>query len=92
MKVLVACETSGVVRQAFRSKGHDAFSNDILPSDDNSPYHILGDCTSVLDGDWDLLIAHRPCTRLCNSGGALARGTRTLGRSIRGGNFIQNTA
>lgn len=46
MKVLVACEFSGVVREAFRAKGHEAYSCDLLPSDDNSPYHIMGDVLS----------------------------------------------
>jgi hypothetical protein len=66
MKVLVACEFSGAVRDAFRANGHDAWSCDLLPSD--SPYHIQGDVLSVLDQGWDLMIAHPPCTFLCNSG------------------------
>lgn len=66
MKVLVACEFSGRVREAFRARGHDAWSCDILPSEDRSLYHIPG---SVLDHDiahqqWDLLIAHPDCTFL----------------------------
>jgi hypothetical protein len=70
MRVLVACETSGVVREAFRAKGHEAWSCDILPSDDNSRYHIQGDVLKVLSHPptWDLMIAHPPCTYLCNSG------------------------
>ena len=59
---------SGKVREAFRKKGHDAYSIDLVPSLDSSPYHLLGDCRSVLDQGWDLLIAHPPCTYLCNSG------------------------
>lgn len=66
MKVLVACEVSGVVRDAFRAKGHDAFSCDILPS--LSPYHLFMDVRSVLFYDWDLIIAHPPCTALCVTG------------------------
>jgi hypothetical protein len=67
MRVLVACEFSGVVRDAFLAKGHDAWSCDILPSDAAGP-HIQGDVTAVLDRGWDLLIAHPPCTYLSNSG------------------------
>jgi len=68
MKVLVACEFSGVVREAFRRCGHNAWSCDLLPADDGSEYHIHGNAREVLDGQWDLLIAHPPCTRLANSG------------------------
>ncbi len=69
MKVLIACETSGVVRDAFRLRGHDAWSCDIFPSDDFSQFHIKDDVRNILAGtSWDLLIAHPPCTRLCNSG------------------------
>jgi hypothetical protein len=68
MRVLVACEFSGTVRNAFLERGHDAWSCDLLPSEDNSDRHIIGDAVSLLGQDWDLLIAHPPCTRLCNSG------------------------
>ena len=68
MKVLIACEYSGRVREAFRAKGHDAWSCDLLDSEDGSQYHIKGDCLSLLGDGWDLLIAHPPCTRLANSG------------------------
>lgn len=68
MRVLVACEYSGRVRQAFRNKGHDAYSCDIIESEDNSPYHIVGDVTQILDDGWDLMIAHPPCTYLTNAG------------------------
>lgn len=69
MRVLVACEFSGIVRRAFASRGHDAWSCDLLPSEDRSNKHIVGDARDLLDDDWDLLIvAHPPCTRLCNSG------------------------
>lgn len=68
MKVLIACEYSGRVREAFRAKGHDAWSCDLLDSEDESKYHIKGDCLSLLGDGWDLLIAHPPCTRLANSG------------------------
>ncbi|MFN7883284.1 MAG: hypothetical protein ACK5PF_09760 [bacterium] len=68
MRVLVACEFSGRVRQAFRDFGHDAWSCDLLPSDDGSVYHVQGDVRAMLREPWDLVIAHPPCTRLCNSG------------------------
>jgi hypothetical protein len=68
MKVLVACEFSGKVREAFRKLGHDAWSCDFLPADDNSPYHIQGDVLDHLADGWDLMIAHPPCTYLTNAG------------------------
>jgi hypothetical protein len=68
MRVLVACERSGVVREAFRKRGHDAWSCDIVPADDGSEFHITGDVLEHLDDGWDLLIAHPPCTFLCSSG------------------------
>jgi hypothetical protein len=79
MRVLIACEFSGVVREAFRRRGHDAWSADLLPATDGSKFHFEGDATDLLGGGivctthsnpfhWDLLIAHPPCTRLCNSG------------------------
>jgi len=68
MKVLVACEFSGIVRRAFAARGHDAWSCDLLPAEDDSPRHIQGDARAILGDGWDLLIAHPPCTRLANSG------------------------
>lgn len=68
MKILVACEYSGRVREAFRKLGHDAWSCDLLPSDDNSPYHLVGDVRGLLNDEWDLIIAHPPCTYLTNAG------------------------
>ena len=67
-RVLVACEYSGRVRQAFRDRGFDAWSCDLLPSEDESPYHIVGDCLSLLDQGWDLMVANPPCTYLAVSG------------------------
>tara|TARA_X000001316_G_C906595_1_gene23093 strand:+ start:82 stop:675 length:594 start_codon:yes stop_codon:yes gene_type:complete len=67
MKVLVACEYSGIVRDAFAAKGHDAWSCDILPTE--SPgNHIQDDILKHLDKNWDLMIAHPPCTHLAVSG------------------------
>ena len=69
MRVLVACETSGIVRRAFSAIGHDAWSCDLLPAEDGSNRHFLGDARDYLHLGWDLLmVAHPPCTRLCNSG------------------------
>lgn len=77
MRVLVACEFSGVVRRAFRERGHDAWSCDLLPAEDDSPHHLQGDVEELLYCDtpagttprvWDLMIAHPPCTHLAVSG------------------------
>ena len=68
MRVLVACEFSGIVRTAFRKLGHDAWSCDLLESEDKSTYHIIGDVSDLLGGGWDLMIAHPPCTHLAVSG------------------------
>ncbi|MCL2714603.1 MAG: hypothetical protein FWD68_08510 [Alphaproteobacteria bacterium] len=69
MRLLVACEFSGIVRRAFASRGHDAWSCDLLPAEDRSNKHIQDDVRNVLSDGWDMLIvAHPPCTRLTNSG------------------------
>ena len=68
MRVLVACEFSGTVRRAFAERGHDAWSCDLLPAEDRSNKHIVGDARDLLNDGWDLMVAHPPCTRLCNSG------------------------
>jgi len=67
MRVLVACEYSGVVRDAFTRAGHYAMSCDLLPTDAPGP-HYQGDVRDILDHDWDLMIAHPPCTHLAVSG------------------------
>ena len=67
MKVLVACEFSGIVRESFRARGHDAMSCDLLPSEQDGP-HYQGDVRDVLDDGWDMMIAHPPCTHLAVSG------------------------
>ena len=67
MRILIACEESGTVREAFAKLGHDAWSCDILPS--RIPgQHYQGDALDIIQEDWDMLIAHPPCTRLANSG------------------------
>lgn len=74
LRVLVACEYSGRVRNAFRALGHDAWSCDLLPSEDDSPHHWVGDVSEVIAEtkfgiwQWDIVIAHPPCTYLANSG------------------------
>ena len=68
MMVLVGCEFSGVVRRAFRALGHEAYSCDVLPAEDESPHHIRGDVINHLRDGWDLAIFHPPCTFLANSG------------------------
>lgn len=68
MRVLIACEFSQVVTKAFRELGHEAFSCDLLPTEGNPDWHIQGDVLPHLNDGWDLIIAHPPCTYLCNSG------------------------
>ncbi|MEM6372348.1 MAG: hypothetical protein AAF727_06165 [Pseudomonadota bacterium] len=69
MKVLVGCEISGIVRDAFLARGHDAWSCDLKPCEAVSNRHIVGDVLDVMQDEWDLLaVMHPPCTRLCNSG------------------------
>jgi len=79
MKVLVACEYSGVVRDAFIAKGHDAMSCDLLPTEKHGP-HYQGDIRDVLDYPWDLMIAHPPCTHLSVSGARHFEAKRMDGR------------
>ena len=80
MRVLVACEFSGIVRDAFSSKGHDAWSCDILPTESKGN-HIEGDVLGHLDKGWDIMIAHPPCTYLSNAG---ARWLFPLGKLNQG--------
>ena len=68
MKVLIACEFSGAVREAFRRRGHDAWSCDLMPAEDGSRNHFTGDVIGVIGQGWDLMIAHPPCTHLAVSG------------------------
>lgn len=70
MKILIACEHSGVLREAFRKQGYDAWSCDLLRADDFSKHHIQGDVLQVLRtcNELDLLIAHPPCTHLARAG------------------------
>jgi hypothetical protein len=68
MRVLVACEFSGVVRHAFRERGHDAWSCDLLPAEDNDEHHFQSNILDRLRDGWDIMVAHPPCTHLAVSG------------------------
>ena len=91
MRVLVACEFSGVVRRAFRALGHDAWSCDLLPSEDGSPHHIKDSIfhRSVLTEGWDLMIAHPPCTHLAVSGARHFAAKQADGRQQAALDFVQ---
>ncbi len=67
MKVLIACEFSGIVRDAFKARGHGAWSCDLLPTE-REGNHIQGDVLAILNDGWDLMIAHPPCTYMSNAG------------------------
>lgn len=68
MRVLIACEFSGIVRQAFRKRGFNAWSCDVLPCEDGSRYHLQGDVRDVIRDGWRLMVAHPPCTYLSRAG------------------------
>jgi len=69
VRVLIGCETSGVFRRAFAARGFDAWSCDLLPAEDATNRHIIGDVRDHLGDGWDMLVVcHPPCTRMCNSG------------------------
>jgi site-specific DNA-cytosine methylase len=89
MRVLVACEYSGRVRDAFRKLGHDAWSCDLLPSEADPHFHLTGDVFQWLDLDWDLMIAHPPCTDLAVSGARHFAEKRADGRQQRALAFVQ---
>ncbi|WP_172493489.1 DNA cytosine methyltransferase [Gluconobacter oxydans] len=91
MKVLVACEYSGVVRDAFLALGHDAMSCDLLPTDRPGP-HYEGDVRDVLDYPWDLMIAHPPCTDLSVSGARHFAAKRFDGRQQASVSFFMTLA
>ena len=91
MKVLIACEYSGAVRDAFLAKGHEAMSCDLLPTDAHGP-HYQGDVRDVLDYGWDLMIAHPPCTHLSVSGARHFEAKRMDGRQQSGVSFVRMLA
>lgn len=67
MNILIGCEFSGIVRDAFSERGHDVMSCDLIPSEQPGQ-HYQGDVFDIIDDGWDLMIAHPPCTYLANSG------------------------
>jgi hypothetical protein len=87
MKVLVACEYSGRVRDAFIAQGHEAMSCDLLPTDAPGP-HYQGDVFDVVDYPWDLMIAHPPCTDLAVSGAAWFANKRLVGAQQASASFF----
>lgn len=89
MRVLIACERSGIVRSAFRQLGVDAWSCDIEPDDNDSPYHIQGDVLAHLSDGWGLMVAHPPCTDLCSSGARWWPAKKADGRQARALDFVR---
>lgn len=88
MKVLIACEYSGAVRDAFRDRGHDAMSCDLLPTDKPGPHHE-GDVTDIINDGWDMLIAFPPCTHLAVSGARWFPEKRADGRQQAALDFVR---
>ncbi len=88
MRVLVACEYSGKVREAFRKLGHEAISCDLLPSDDSSEFHHVGDVIPLLKETWDLVVAFPPCTHLAVSGARHFKQKIADGRQQQGIDFF----
>jgi len=91
MRVLVACEYSGRVRDAFIAKGHEAMSCDLLPTEKPGP-HYQGDVRDVMDYPWDLMIAHPPCTDLSVSGAAWFEKKKRNGSQQMGASFFMMLA
>lgn len=92
MRVLVACEYSGAVRRRFRERGHDAWSCDLLPAEDDSTHHIISDVVPLLEREWDLVIAHPPCTHLAASGARHFAAKRADGRQQAAVTFFMEFA
>ena len=88
MKILIACEYSGRVRDAFRDRGHDAVSCDLLPTDAPGP-HYQGDVSDILDDGWDMMIAFPPCTHLAVSGARWFKEKQTDGRQQAALDFVR---
>ena len=88
MRVLVACEFSGTVRDAFRERGHSAVSCDLLPTDVDGP-HYQGDVRDIIGEGWDLMIAHPPCTDLAVSGARHFAAKIADGRQAKALAFVQ---
>lgn len=87
MKVLVACEFSGIVRDAFIAKGHDVMSCDLLPTERSGPHH-QGDVMDILGDGWDMMIAHPPCTHLAGSGARWWKEKQADGRQQKAIDFF----
>jgi hypothetical protein len=85
MNVLIGCEFSGMVRDAFRAAGHDAWSCDLLPTETGSRYHLQKDIFDAIGGGryWDLMVAFPPCTYLCRAGDRWYRGTPQRAEAAR---------
>lgn len=90
MKILIACEESGKVRDAFRAKGHDAISCDILPTRSHPEWHVQGDVSPLFKKKWDMIIAFPPCTHLASSGAAWFAEKRKDGRQQAGIDFFMS--
>ena len=90
MKILIACEESQAVCKAFRAKGHEAYSCDILPCSGGHPeWHIQGDVLEQLDKGWDMMIAHPPCTHLAVSGASWFKEKIADGRQQAALDFVR---
>lgn len=89
MRVLIACEYSGTVRDAFTRMGHDATSCDLLPTETDGK-HYEGDVFNIINDGWDLMIAHPPCTDLAVSGAAWFKEKIADGRQQRALQFVQS--
>jgi site-specific DNA-cytosine methylase len=93
MRVLIACEYSATVRDAFRARGHDAWSCDLLPTEGDPQWHIQDDLSHVLCGSrwamWDLIIAHPPCTHLAVSGARHFAEKKADGRQDEALDFVR---
>ena len=92
MRVLIACEFSGIVRDAFRGKGHDAWSCDLFPCESEHwvDFHHQGDVLDILGDGWDMMIAHPPCTHLALAGAPSFEKKRKDGRQQQGIDFFMS--
>src|SRR4030043_899372 len=89
MKILIACEFSGIVRNAFIRRGHDVISCDLLPSESDFGPHHQGDVFDIINDGFDLMIAHPPCTDLAVSGAAWFKQKRADGKQQRSIEFFE---
>lgn len=89
MKVLIACEYSGTVRDAFARRGHYAVSCDLLPTDSIYGHHYQGDVFDIINDEWDMMIAHPPCTHLAVSGARHFKAKQADGRQQAALDFVR---